>query len=312
MHHRRATLKKSGRAALIALAPCCALIALSISCGGTDYIDDPNAADGASADGPNGRIDGAGNGDGNTSSDGTVADGALADGALADGALADADAALVDADAALPPSNVPLLRTAATFAVLGGQAVTSSGTTTIFGNVGVSPKSALTGLPPGQPVGGAIYLGNDAVVVQAQKDLTTLYDDLKIRPCTTILTGQDLKGMKLLPGVYCFASSAALGAGAPLTLDANNEANAFWVFQIDSTLDVDGTVLVINGGTACNAFWQVGSSATVNNNAAFAGNIVAFTSITLNTLASVAPGRALARNAAVTMLSNNVSTALCP
>jgi hypothetical protein len=265
-------------------------------------VDAPVSEDGASADGPNGR----GDGDGTQLADATGGDVDL-DGATMDGVSDAADAA----DA--PPTNVPLLRSAKSFVVLAGTTVTNVGAgTTLVGDLGVSPGNTATGIPAGQPTG-ASHLG-DAVALQAQLDLTTLYDDLKGRPCPAAndLTGQNLAGKTLLPGVYCFASSAALGVGT-LALDANNDPNAFWIFQIASTLDVAAsTVTVINGGTACNVFWQIGSSATVLDNAAIAGNLVVFSSITLNTGASVSPGRALARNAGVTLLSNTISRASCP
>ena len=284
--------------ALVALGACG--LALAAACGGSDYIDPPGlgSLDGA----PDGRAR-PGDRDGDTSSDGSPGD----------ASDADADASIVDGGADALTGNVPNLRGARRFAVLGGQTVTNIGAgTTIGGDLGVSPGSTVTGLPPGQPIG-AIFLGADAVVVQAQNDLTTLYDDLEGRACpaANVLTGQDLAGKTLLPGVYCFSSSAAIGVGT-LFLDANFDPNAFWVFQIGSTLDVAAsTVTVIKGGTPCNVFWQVGSSATVLDNALLAGNLVAFSDITLNTGAAVT-GRALARNGAVTMLSNQVSKAVCP
>ena len=212
------------------------------------------------------------------------------------------------------PGSTPALLSAASFGVMAGTTVTNAGpTTTILGNLAVSPGTAVTGMPAGQPVG-TIYLGTNGVAVQAQADLTTLYDDLAGRPCppANLLTSQDLAGKTLLPGVYCFAASAAFGVGT-LTLDADDDPDAFWIFQIGSTLDVAAdTVTVINGGTPCNVFWQVGSDATLLDNALFAGNLVAFTSITLNSGAAVSPGRVLARSGTVTMLSNQVSMAGCP
>jgi hypothetical protein len=298
-------ITKSKIAALVAIGPCCILVA--VSCGGSDYVDPSTdgSLDGAPPDGSSGPgdRDGTGARDGEQPGDGALGDGGDGDGpdAVDGGLLGDA-------------ADVPVLRSAKTFVVLAGQTVTNSGAgTTIIGNLGVSPGNTVTGLPPGQPVG-TVYLGADAVAVQAQLDLTTLYDDLAARACpaSNVLTGQDLAGKTLLPGVYCFASSAALGVGT-LTLDANFNPSAFWIFQIGSTLDVAAsTVTVINGGTACNVFWQVGSSVTMLDNARFAGEIVAFASVTLDTGASVVPGRVLARNSAVTMLSNQVSKAACP
>lgn len=206
------------------------------------------------------------------------------------------------------------LGTAQNFGVLGGSAVTNTGASTVNGNVGVSPGTAVTGFPPGVVVGGAIH-SNDAVAVQAQNDLTTAYNNIAATPCTVDLTGQDLGGRTLTPGVYCFASSAQL-TGA-LTLDALGNPNALFLFKIGSTLTTasGSSVAVINGGTSCNrVFWQVGSSATIGTGTSFAGDILALTSITLTTGANTS-GRALARNGAVTLDTNNVNTCgviVCP
>jgi hypothetical protein len=120
------------------------------------------------------------------------------------------------------------------------------------------------------------------------------------------LTGQDLGGMTLTPGVYCFASSAQLTG--TLTLDAQGDPNAVFIFQTGSTLTTasGSSVLLINNASSCGVFWQVGSSATLGTGTSLAGSIVALTSITLNTGASVA-GRALARNGAVTLDNNQVT-----
>ncbi len=209
----------------------------------------------------------------------------------------------------------PLLGTAQSFAVLGGSTVTNTGATTVFGDLGVSPGTAITGFPPGNVSGGAIHSA-DAVAGQAQADLVVAYNTLAGMACdpsdpdaANNLTGEDLGGLTLLPGVYCFSSSAQLTG--MLTLDALGNPDAVFVFQIGSTLTTasDSSVLMI-GGSVCNVFWQVGSSATLGTNTDFVGNIVALTSITLNTGATIA-GRALARNGAVTMDTNNVSAAGC-
>jgi hypothetical protein len=200
------------------------------------------------------------------------------------------------------------LGTAQNFGVLGGSTVTNTGATTVNGNVGVSPGSAVTGFPPGTVIGGAIH-SNDAVAMQAQNDLTTAYNNIASTPCTVDLTGQNLGGLTLTPGVYCFTSSAQL-TGA-LTLDALGNANALFLFKIGSTLTTasSSTVTVINnGGSSCNkVFWQVGSSATLGTGTSFVGDILALTSITLTT-GSNTNGRALARNGAVTLDTNNVNT----
>ena len=209
--------------------------------------------------------------------------------------------------AAIPVAAQISLGTAQSFGVLGGSTVTNTGATTVNGNVGVSPGTAVTGFPPGVIVGGAIH-SNDAVAVQAQSDLTTAYNNIATTACTADLTGQNLGGLTLTPGVYCFSSSAQL-TGA-LTLDALGNPNALFLFKIGSTLTTasGSTVTVINGGSSCNrVYWQVGSSATLGTGTSFAGDILALTSITLTTGANTS-GKLLARNGAVTLDTNNVNT----
>lgn len=199
----------------------------------------------------------------------------------------------------------PPLGTVAGFSVLGGSAVTSTGPTVVTGDLGIFPSNAssVTGFPPGIVVGTTHFA--DAVAQQAQTDLTTAYVDLAGRPCGTVLTGTNLGGLTLTAGVYCFATSAQLTG--TLTLNAQGNPNAVFIFQMGSTLTTASAsnVVVINGGSNCNVYWQVGSSATLGSTTSFAGNIVALTSITLITGAN-ASGRLLARNGAVTMDSNNV------
>lgn len=210
----------------------------------------------------------------------------------------------------LPASaaTAPALGTATSFAVLGGSTVTNTGATTLTGNLGVWPGLAITGFPPGS-VTGVTHAG-DAVALQAQSDVTTAYNDLAGQACNTDLTGQGLGGLTLVPGVYCFSTSAQLTG--TLTLDAQGVSGAVWVFQIGSTLTTasNAAVLMANSGNSCNVFWQVGSSATLGTGTLFAGNILALTSISLNTGATMT-GRALARNGAVTLDTNDVSASPC-
>lgn len=202
------------------------------------------------------------------------------------------------------------LGAAASFAVLAGSTVTNTGATSILGSVGVSPGTAITGLPVGQPIGGTVHAG-DPVAAQAQADLTTAYDFLAAMACGTNLTGQDLGGQTLAPGVYCFNTSAPLTG--TLTLDGQGNANAVFVFQIGSTLTTatNAAVNLIGGAQNTNVYWQVGSSATLGTGSTLKGNIVALASITLTTAAAL-NGRALARTGAVTMDTNTVGDPSTP
>jgi len=222
-------------------------------------------------------------------------------------------ALLYGAFPALAVAVAPDLLTAKSFAVLGASTVTNTGSSVLTGDLGVSPGLAITGFPPGT-VTGTTHAG-DAVALQAQSDLVTAYNALAGQACDFNLTGQDLGGKTLTPGVYCFSSSAQLTG--PLTLDAQGSASAVFVFKIGSTLTTasSSVVEVINtgGGSDCNVFWQVGSSATLGTGTTLAGSILALTSITLTTGAHVS-GQALARTGAVTLDGNTVSVcnAVCP
>lgn len=197
------------------------------------------------------------------------------------------------------------LGTAGGFAVLGASAVTNTGPTVIVGDLGISPNNAssVTGFPPGQIIGATHFA--DALALSAQNDTTTAYDILAGRACDTTVSG-DLGGSTLTPGVYCSATSMALTG--TLTLDAQNDPDAVFVFQIGSTLTTASasSVQVINGGQHCNVFWQVGSSATLGTGSSFIGNILALASITLTTGTS-ASGHLLARTGAVTLDDGLVS-----
>jgi len=200
------------------------------------------------------------------------------------------------------------LGTAGPFAVLAGSTVTNTGFTNIYGNLGLAPGSSITGFPPGIVTG--TIDDADAAAMQAQSALTMAYDSASGQPCGVNLTGQNLGGLTLTPGVYCFNSSAALTG--ILTLDDLGNPNAEFVFEIGSTLTTaSNSSVVFDSGQDANLFWQVTSSATLGTGTEFAGNILALTSITLNTDANITCGRALAQNGAVTMDSNNVTINGC-
>lgn len=204
--------------------------------------------------------------------------------------------------ASLPPMGAVLPQ----FVVLAGSTVTSSGPSILDGDVGVWAGSAIVGFPPAT-LTGDLYcsvpaqcpLGNGPAMT-AQGELTVAYNDAAGQPCGTVLTGVDLGGMTLQPGVYCFSTSAQITGN--LTLDGMGDPNSIFVFQIGSTLTTAPTssVIMIASGNADRVFWQVGSSATLGTGTQFSGNILAMASITMTTGTSL-DGRALARTGAVTI-----------
>ncbi len=196
------------------------------------------------------------------------------------------------------------------FAVLGASAVTNTGGTIVTGDLGISGASPVTGFPPGV-LNGNLYDIAHPNAVAANAALGVAYLAAEGAVCGTPLTGFDLGTLPtLVPGVYCFTSSAPLTG--TLVLDAQSDPNAEFIFQIASTLvtAANSSVIVINPSATFRVFWQVGSSATLGTGTAFVGNILAQASITLTTGASLS-GRALARDGAVTMDTNAVSCGTC-
>lgn len=218
--------------------------------------------------------------------------------------------ALLSAAVPAQAATAPALGTAQSFAVLGGSTVTNTGSSIFAGDLGVWPGLAVTGFPPGLVTPpGTIHAG-DATAMSAQSAVTAAYNDLAGQPCDTDLSGSDLGGMTLVPGTYCFSTSAQLTG--TLTLDAQGDANAVFVIKTGSTLTTasNASVALINSAQSCNMFWQVGSSATLGTNTVLEGNILALSSITMNTGATLG-GRALARNGAVTLDTNTAAATVC-
>jgi Ice-binding-like len=195
------------------------------------------------------------------------------------------------------------LGTAATFGVLGATTVTNTGLTAINGDIGVSPGTAIAGFPPG------IFTGTrnsaNAKAATAQADALKAYNAAIALPVTRDLTGLDLGGMTLGPGVYKFSSSAQLTG--TLTLDAGGNANARFVFQIGSTLTTASVSMVtlINHAKACRVFFAIGSSATLGTGTKFRGVIVAKVSITVTT-SVVSVGTMVALGGAVTLDTDTI------
>lgn len=209
------------------------------------------------------------------------------------------------ASAAQPPVA---LGTAAAYAVLAGSTVTNTGHSIISGDLGVDPGAAVTGFPPGTVIHGTIHAA-DAEALQAQSNLTTAYLSAAGRT-PFIVDNTNLGGHTLVPGVYKATSGMALTG--TVTLDAHGDANAVFIFQAASTLIVSSssTVKLTGGANACNVFWQVTSSATLNTGDTFVGTIMALTSASLKTGASV-DGRVLARNGEVSLEDNTISVPTC-
>ena len=197
------------------------------------------------------------------------------------------------------------LGSAQAFGVLGASTVTNTGPTTIKGDLGVFAGSEITGMDQINLSGSERVA--DAVAMVAQRDARVAYNNFAGLSATSNLSGQDLGGMTLNPGVFSFGSSA--GLTGDLVLDFKGDPNAIFVFQIGSTLTTasGSKISVINGGPGNGVFFNVGSSATLGTNSIFQGNIIAQQSVTLTTGAQIGCGRAIALVGAVTLDHNTIS-----
>ena len=220
---------------------------------------------------------------------------------------------------ATPAGASPILGTElASFAVLGASTVTNTGATTLVGNLGVSPGSAITGKATITVNGtSADLIGNpsvhetDAFATLANSQIVDARTTLGLLGVGTLLP-VDLVGLTLFPGVYTVPAGVSNLTGA-LTLDGQGNANAAWIFQMPSTLITSpgAVVNVINTGTGAGIYWNVGSSATLDTTTSFEGNILAYASVGLNHAATIGCGRALAQTAEVTMDNNTINALGC-
>ena len=202
------------------------------------------------------------------------------------------------------------LGTATPFAVLAGTTVTNTGPSTISGDLGVNSGSAVTGFPPGIVEPPSTTYAADSVALGAQNDLTTAYTQAAGEGPPT-QEGAALTGLTLGLGVYGTSSDGALGLNGALTLNGGGDPNAVFIFQTGATLitGTSSTVSLIGGASACNVFWQVGSSATLNG-PTFVGTVMALTSITLGSGVTV-NGRVLARTGGVTLIDDTINAPAC-
>ena len=211
----------------------------------------------------------------------------------------------------VPVSNVaatplraisPNLGAAASYSVLGGEAVTNTGPTTIPGDVGVSPGTSVTGFPPGMVGPPGIIHAGDANAAAAQSANAVAFGFLDQTCDVTYLGVKDLVGEMLVPGVYC---ADAFRLSGTLTLTGSG----VWIFKSAADLITSGTANVV-GGDPCNVWWREVSSATLGTNTSLIGNILASTSITLQDGVRL-NGRDLAQTGSVTLINNTFSGPLC-
>lgn len=214
----------------------------------------------------------------------------------------------------------PTLGAAGSYSVLGHTTVTNTGPMTMPGDLGISIGGAPTGFPPGI-VGPPGTVRNTGDSLAAQNANTAAFLALSAAP-NVACSGQDygavtqeLEGLSLVPGVYC---ADAFQLSGTLTLDAQGDPNAVWIFRtLLSTLNTsmgttnNANVLFLNGvGSPCNVWWKVASSASIGTGSAFIGNILALTSISMDTGATL-NGRLLTQTGAVTLDANTITGSTC-
>lgn len=222
--------------------------------------------------------------------------------------LAGAAMAMVPSAAQAAPGTPVPLGDAAGFAVLAGAGITNTGATTLAGDIGSFPTTSISGLGTVTLVGGVDRSG-ESVTTQAKTDLVTAYDAASAQTPDP-LGGVELAGLTLEPGVY--DTGGVIELNGNLTLDANGDPDAVFVFQSLSTLLTGpaGSITFVDGATACNLYWRVPTSATIGTGSQFAGTILAEASISFGAGATL-QGRALAQSGAVTMITNTITIPAC-
>jgi Ice-binding-like len=213
---------------------------------------------------------------------------------------------LIFASSAMGAAATVGLGTAESFSVLAGSTIENTGSTTMSGDLGLSPGSSVTGAP--HVLGGTHE--DDAVAIGAKTALTTAYNDAASRESSGS-AGTDLASQSFTPGVYTASSSLLLSSGT-VTLNAQGNPNAVFIFQVKEALTTSSntSVSLVNEAKACNVFWQIGSSATLGTGTHFVGTIMAKASITANSAATI-EGRLLAETGAVTLENNTITTSSC-
>lgn len=199
-------------------------------------------------------------------------------------------------------AGAPALGAAGSFAVLSSTTVISTGKTDVTGDLGVSPGTAVTGFPPGN-LRGTLH-ANDAAAIRAQLDLATAYTQALGQSLGAIALSGNLGGQTLTPGVYSASSSLHINSG-DLTLDAQGDPDAVFLFEIGSTLTVSpGRRIILTGGArASNIYWVVGSTVALDSGSQLKGSILAMASIIVGPGASV-DGRLLTQSGSVTLDTN--------
>lgn len=209
-----------------------------------------------------------------------------------------------------PVEPFPFLGKSATFAILAQQSINNIGATVIYGDVGLSQGSVMTGFATVRSTGGSLHPA-DALALRAQADSQNAYNNIRQKTCDHQLTGQDLGGMTLKPGTYCFDGDANLNG--LLTLDFQGNKNANFLFQLGNNLrtGTDAGMRIIGDGESCNVFWLVPGTARLSALTNFSGAIFSFGDINMGVNAKL-NGKLMSRTGSVSLNANEIYNNTCP